>query len=52
MINWKKLMCLAERTIATARPHHTSVFSIIKEKNLIHGVMNDFDHEENTESDK
>ena len=45
-------VCLAERTIAAARPHRTRVSSIIKENTIIHGAMDNFDHEENTQSGK
>ena len=45
-------VCLAERTIATAGPHCTPVSSIIKENTIIHGAMDNFDHEENTQSGK
>ena len=45
-------VCLAERTIATAGPHCTLVSSIIKENAIIHGAMNNFDHDENTQSGK
>ena len=45
-------VCLTERTIATARPHRTPVSSIIKENTIIHGDIDNFDHEENAQPSK
>ena len=53
MTNWKKIdVCLAERTISTAGPLPTPVSSIIKLNTISHGAMDNFDHEENTQSGK
>ena len=43
---------LAERIIATEGPHRTPVYSTIQENIIIHGAMNNFGHEKNTQSGK
>ena len=41
-------MVLAERVIAVAQSHHTRVLPIIEASVMIHGVIDNFDHEQNT----